>query len=691
MSDYELLSPTDASKLLAHLFVGSGRCTLEATEDEAFGARGRLSLGEIKCDGDRGDSNEMFEAVTKGRLEWLAVTKEAAEAQLLALLDIRAPEEGARKDKKDAYSRDLDRVRRILNAVGATTHRLGLVHPSFDVSALEQMPFRRGSTVVADTSGVLQGGLSFVSRFLNPVARIKIPALVHMEALNLADNFLKRRRSVKAVNAGAMLFDHILSQTAQRVLLRLELRADTEVERTPLFGDPLRNAFQKDNEQEWPDLNLSVPFRSFCDRLILEAARQHQAASSPGHTVYLLTADQGLARMALAEGVAPLYFDASDASALFGQRLTATMFHPFTAEPYSVALHEILWDLAAAFGSVRLTATSEDKWVEITAMGKELTWTPVHSRNDLLWVRAHNLSPRESGRALNSRGGTDAKKAKPLTSQVEEPNSHGLTTKMAKSDVGGYYRFNVANMVSVVCALARAGGSMAEAKVLEIANAATPGEYKRFLVAGKLLDISGDQWTLTDDGLSLAAALLELDIASVANYLSLVPSVSTFFENLRGGEVGKPIEITVPDRAETTYKALGEIACMGANLANEGFFPTPAKPSLEKFAELALLRFNELAKGEPYVSAGEWLEAMVRHDGIHPVIARNALEEANAAALLTRSTEGSTTDTRHDSHSIRVLKKQTGNPTVDVVHLYRGDFLIPGKSSSSIRISEVAK
>lgn len=160
-----------------------------------------------------------------------------------------------------------------MDAIATCAVRVGLAHPVFDRSCVEGMPYRRGTTIIADTSGALQGGLNFVTRFLHPAVRIKVPAIVHMEIVNQADSFLKRRRATK-INTSALLFDHLLSQAGQRVLLRLELREETEVERTLLIGDPLRNAFQRDSEQEWLDLNLSVPLRSYCDRLIIEAARQ---------------------------------------------------------------------------------------------------------------------------------------------------------------------------------------------------------------------------------------------------------------------------------------------------------------------------------------------------------------------------------------------------------------------------------
>jgi hypothetical protein len=198
------------------------------------------------------------------------------------------------------------------------------------------MPFRRSTTVVADTSGAIQGALDFVSRYLHPAARVKVPAIVQMEIVNFADRFLSNRRSAK-VRRTDLLLDHLMSQGAQRVLLRLELQADTEVERTFLLGDPLRSAFQRDTELS--DLNLSTPIRAYCDRLILEAARHHQAQANLGHTVQLLTSDQGLARMALAEGLRPLFFRSVAASDFFGKRLTGGFFIHLQAKFVGSELH----------------------------------------------------------------------------------------------------------------------------------------------------------------------------------------------------------------------------------------------------------------------------------------------------------------------------------------------------------------
>jgi hypothetical protein len=149
------------------------------------------------------------------------------------------------------------------------------------------------------------------------------------------------------------------------------------------------------------------------------------------------------------------------------------------------------------------------------------------------------------------------------------------------------------------------------------------------------------------------------------------------------GQVWDPTEFK---RSATTFKTLGEVCCLCASVAGEGLYGTPNTPHPTQFAPIALQRFKDLDQGDGLVATGAWLEELIRKDGIHPEVARLRLNDASALNLLRRSTEGSTTEVRFDSHTIQVLRVRSGRPTVVVVHLYRGDYLIPGKSSTSLRI-----
>ena len=274
----------------------------------------------------------------------------------------------------------------------------GLQHPKFDPQSLEGMPFRRSTTLVADTSGAVQGGLDFVARHLHPVARVKVPAIVQMEIVNFAHRFLSGRHEKKTRSAD-LLIEHLLSQGGQRVLLRLELQADIEVERTFLLGDPLRSAFQSDRDPELSDLNLSVSIQAYIDRLILESARQHQAQANLGHKVQLLTSDQGLARMALAEGIVPLFFISVAAKDFFGRRLTGTTLDPFTGTLLETSIASLLWELATAFGSARLGTSDDSHSLTVSAIGEGLFLGPLIIRMLIYcgairkWCQLGQLSP----------------------------------------------------------------------------------------------------------------------------------------------------------------------------------------------------------------------------------------------------------------------------------------------------------
>ena len=100
--------------------------------------------------------------------------------------------EGHRPDK--AVQRLEVKLGAALEAIARIASRIGLIRPIFDAHVVAELPFRRPATVVADTSSVLQGALDFVATYLQPMARIKVPAVLHMEVVNQADRFLSTRR-----------------------------------------------------------------------------------------------------------------------------------------------------------------------------------------------------------------------------------------------------------------------------------------------------------------------------------------------------------------------------------------------------------------------------------------------------------------------------------------------------------------
>lgn len=681
-----LMSPADAVRPVAAMFEYDAACRIAVREDRSFDGEW-WSLGEILIElNELIDSDDQAEqgsrtvaALTSGAFQWRLPSLEDAACDLSKCLD----------DGKDKKLRDnvkfRDNVNRALDDVSSIAVRAGLLYPAIDAAAFEEMPFRHATTVVFDTTGVLQGALDFVSRNLHP-ARVIVPSIVHMELVELSHRFFSLRRSSK-LNPGRrvnMLREHIKSQGGQHALMNLELRSDIEVERTWLFGDPLRSAFRSERNSSLSDLNISVPVKSYVDRLILEDARRRQAQAAPNHVVRLLTGDQGFARMALVEGVKPIYFLKTRATDVFGSRLTGRTFHPFSGDVQRTSLVSILWELAIAFGSARLENDRGDVF-RIVALGEGTSWSLYHSFDDLLWCE-YAPAGRTKGTAQKPSGGPpgrgDARRSLELRPGASSPGE-GIS----------FGRFSVDRMFRLICALDDSQ-TMTDDDVLNILGARSGRggkEYERFLSSANLISVARGTWR-AETGLGpLSAALRNRRTDDVRDALKRAPSFSAFAARMRELDIGRALDPAgsgpgYGTRSAATYRTLGEITLLCASAFGEGPFPTPAVPDTEAFAEIALRRFSELDDGGGLVTVGAWLETVIRDDGIHPEVARRKLETANDKGLLRMSTEGSTPELRYDNRVVHVLRASAGEPVVERVRLYRGDYLIPGKASVSLRI-----
>lgn len=334
-----------------------------------------------------------------------------------------------------------------------------------------------------------------------------------------------------------------------------------------------------------------------------------------------------------------------------------------------------------------------------------MSWSPYQSHADLLWCN-HDQVPEWSAPTLAASSAKPASRTKPAPSESARPE-HYPPVSTAKSRPKKHstsanqttvrksalpvQRFNVDQLLGLVDALDNQQ-ALEEERIIEILGARSRDgveEYRRFLAAAGLVTVEGREWRTTEANQRLAIALRNEVIADVKAILAQAPSFSLFTEQLAALPIGQTWEPGDFRRATTTYRTLGEICCICAPIVGEGLFTTPISPTVEEFAPIALERFRMLDRGEGLVATGAWLEALIRYDGIHPEVARMRVNDASARRLLHRSTEGSTTEVRFDDHIIQVLRVKLGRPMVTIVHLFRGDYLIPGKSSSSLRIEEV--
>ena len=678
----ELASPSQAASRIA-AFGRDRNCRVQVQEKRAFRDEW-LGLGAVSFwPAKLNDEDEQRDAESaSAAFEWRLPAAGEVESELASLLEVK-------QDDPD-HAKIARTLARALDQTASIAVRAGLLHPVFDPAAIEEMPFRRAATVVSDTSGVLQGALDFVVRYLHPAARVKIPAIVQMELVNFAHRFLSIRRAneAKTRKKGKStllrtneLLEHLTSQGGQRAPLRIELQADAEIERTYLLGDPLRDAFRPDRDSALSGLNINVPVSAYADRLILEAARHHQAQSEPGHAVRLLTSDQGLARMALAEGMTPLYFTAVKYADVSGARLAGQTFNPFTGGIDSIPLTRVLWELATAFGAARLR-WDDGGAITISALCDGMSWSPFHAVDDLLW-----FSTEEAGAGAASTSGTNTPT---VDVRTDASGKEASTVAGRTSGKTSFPRMSVNSLLRLICALddAQELDAVKVATLLDIRTARSVDEYRRFLFSADLVEIDGGRWMAAPRVRTLSAELRNENPGVLHDALQRAPSFAAFEARVAQSEIGSPIDLSNLSRSAATYRTLGELTLICASVGRV-VYATPARPASRPFAQIALRRFRELDNGDGLAPAGRWLESLIQHDGIHPEVARRALEQANAEGLLRRYTEGSTMQTGFDNHVVHVLRTGVdGAPVAVPVHLYRGDYLIPGKASVSLRIEE---
>ena len=416
--------------------------------------------------------------------------------------------------------------------------------------------------------------------------------------------------------------------------------------------------------------------------------------------------------MALAEGMRPLYFRATNAAAFFGRRLTGTNFHPFSGALSFTSVSNVLWELATIFGSARIGTIDAERYVTIHAIGDDLTWAPYHAHDDLLWLERPANRGRPPGDSQADR--TLPAAAGPLAATVPQahapvPGAQGpqqapptqaspdhrrpAASGHATPPQLGRYKYSVAGLIRLVDRL-DAQEELPVGMVMEILSVRTPSglkDYRRFLESGHAVVTSKETWLAMEPLRRLAIALRNVDVAGVRAALHTFPSYEALERMLGHQEVGTAIDGSVFGRASATFTALAEITALGALVRGVGFFVTPTVPDDETFAELATQAFDSLQGDGRWVATGRWLEQLIVSAGIHPDMARRRLQTASAAGLIRRITEGSTTETRYDRHTLQVLDVNEGVPCVKTEYLYRGDFLIPGKSSSSLRIERTAR
>lgn len=333
-----------------------------------------------------------------------------------------------------------------------------------------------------------------------------------------------------------------------------------------------------------------------------------------------------------------------------------------------------MWELATAFGHARLIA--DNGTFEVSAIGENFPWSPYHSIEDLLWyeMKESERKPRVPNLTRVGKG----------TALISDQQSNRVVSPTQPS----YQRMNVNQLLTLICTLDdRQSLEQAEIEQLLDLSSHSTLHYRRFLASADYIRLEKNRWTATDRLKEISIAARNEDPRSMQTALAYAPSFQILVQRAKELNNGEPLDLSdLRGSARRTYLVLGELSLLCASVGRDLVFPTSSDPDADDFSRLALTRFEELAATDNIVATGRWLESLIRHDGIHPEVARRSLEQATESGLLRRSTEGSTAQTQYDDHVVHVLRVEGSMPVARPVRLYRGDYLIPGKASVSLRL-----
>ncbi len=289
MTNLMLKSPDESIRYLAQVLErGKRKGRLEVREDRCFRDGVYLHVGGIEAypsndeqldaegEPDQAGCRRLDKPSVSARIAGQSPTSTTSTVRLLPPF-IQRPQERASHE---------DKTRRALEAVMHCAVRCGFVNPTFDAGSVAEMPFVRPTTIVVDTSAVLQGGLDFVIRHLYPMARIKIPAITHMEILNMTERYFAHRRAVRGENFSGQRAVRPRDGTGRSACPTATGIADRRGNRaSSSWSRPATGNHSARSDAEDRSLGLQQIQRSFADRLILETAIQHRDRLSPDHPI----------------------------------------------------------------------------------------------------------------------------------------------------------------------------------------------------------------------------------------------------------------------------------------------------------------------------------------------------------------------------------------------------------------------
>lgn len=238
----------------------------------------------------------------------------------------------------------------ILDQIGESMVRLGLLQPYFEIEDRKFITDRKFATVILDTNALRTGTVRHLQeQFPRTRIWIIISAVTLMEIGEKIANMASRVRGGFKPNNSALIRNRPQVTVAPQTVMWIRDNFPTE---TLELAPELLRAFRgyetkKDGPHTEPD-RISIN-----DRLILEGIKDLRRQRNLSEGVYLMSGDKDLSRLARLEGIQTIYPEIPDILS-FPDGVFSVRYSIESRSYVFCSIHSFLWNLTHVFSKIRV-------------------------------------------------------------------------------------------------------------------------------------------------------------------------------------------------------------------------------------------------------------------------------------------------------------------------------------------------
>lgn len=244
----------------------------------------------------------------------------------------------------------------ILDQLGESMVRLGLLQPTFEIENLEFINERKFAIIILDTNVLRNGAVRHLQEQF-PTTRlwVIIPTVTLMEIGEKAANIKSTSNENSKPSNSALI------------------RSRPQVTIAPQTVEWIRNIFPTEILELAPELlrafrgyetNKNDPYKepdriSINDRLILEGIKDLRRQRNLSESVYLMSGDKDMSWLARIEGIQTIYPAMPSIQDICNG--IYSIRYSLESETYvACSIHRFLWDLTHVFSKIRVRKCTED-------------------------------------------------------------------------------------------------------------------------------------------------------------------------------------------------------------------------------------------------------------------------------------------------------------------------------------------